>query len=47
MGASPITAMSQFLAVSFEGVEHLAIELFTALKRELLSSGSFMNNRRV
>lgn len=38
---------SNFLRVNFEGVEKQAIELFTAHEREILSSSSEMENRRI
>lgn len=42
-----IQAVSQFLGVSFEGVERQAIDLFIALERELSVLGSDMNDRRL
>lgn len=40
-------AVSQFLGVSFEGVEREAIALFTALEREISVSRFEMKHRRV
>lgn len=40
-------AISHFLGLSFEGVEQQAIELFTALEKEISNSRSEMNNRCV
>lgn len=44
---SQMQAVSHFLGLSFEGVEKQAIELFTALEREISLSSSGIENRRL
>lgn len=43
---SQMIAVSNFLGVSFDGVERQTIDLFTALEREISSAGSEKETRR-